>query len=147
MQETLKLTGKLTIVMFDEYGVVKETHVFPNLVVTTGLAHIASRITGTTQSVMSHMEIGTSTSPAASEQEALVNPLAGGRQPLDSFLESGPSVTAVATFGPGQGTGAVTEAGIFNASSAGVMLCRSVFLAVNKSAGDTMSITWTITLS
>ena len=45
------------------------------------------------------------------------------------------------------GTGAVTEAGIFNASSGGTMLCRTVFAVVNKGADDGMSITWQITVS
>jgi hypothetical protein len=55
--------------------------------------------------------------------------------------------TYVASFPAGTGTGAVTEAGIFNASSGGTMLCRTVFSVVNKGADDAMSITWTITVS
>jgi hypothetical protein len=56
-------------------------------------------------------------------------------------------VTYVATFPAGTGTGAVTEAGIFNASSSGTMLCRTVFPVVNKQSGDSMTITWTVTVS
>jgi hypothetical protein len=55
--------------------------------------------------------------------------------------------TYVASFPAGTGTGAVTEAGIFNASSAGTMLCRTVFGVVNKGVDDAMSITWAITVS
>ena len=44
-------------------------------------------------------------------------------------------------------TGAVTEAGIFNAASGGTMLCRTVFSVVNKGADDSLSVTWTITLT
>jgi hypothetical protein len=47
----------------------------------------------------------------------------------------------------GVGTGAISEAGIFNASSGGTMLCRTVFPVVNKQASDTIAITWTITIS
>ncbi len=53
----------------------------------------------------------------------------------------------VATFSAGEGTGAVTEAGIFNASTSGTMLCRTVFSVVNKAAGDTLQVTWTVTFS
>ena len=53
----------------------------------------------------------------------------------------------VSAFEAGDATGAVTEAGIFNAASGGDMLCRTVFSVVNKAADDTMSVTWTITLS
>jgi hypothetical protein len=56
-------------------------------------------------------------------------------------------VTYVASFGAGTGTGAVTEAGILNASSGGTLLCRTEFSVVNKGADDSMSITWTITVS
>ena len=53
----------------------------------------------------------------------------------------------MSAFEAGDATGAVTEAGIFNAASGGDMLCRTVFSVVNKAADDTMSVTWTITLS
>ena len=70
-----------------------------------------------------------------------------GRVALDSTTVSGAVVTYVATFPAGTGTGAVTEAGILNASSAGDLLCRTVFSVVNKGASDSMTITWTVTVS
>ena len=39
------------------------------------------------------------------------------------------------------------EAGIFNAATSGTMLCHVIFPVVNKQADDTMSVTWTITLT
>ena len=45
------------------------------------------------------------------------------------------------------GTGAITEAGILNAASAGTLLCRTVFSVINKGASDSMTVTWTITIS
>ena len=57
------------------------------------------------------------------------------------------TITYVATFGAGDGTGAVTEAGLFNASSGGSLLCRTVFSVVNKSSTDSMTITWVVTIS
>lgn len=148
MQENIKATGKLTIVLRDEHGNIKEEHEHENLVVTTGLGHIASRMVGTAQGVMSHMEVGTSSTSAAAGQTALIGGgLTLGRQAFDSYTASGATVTGVATFAAGEGTGALTEAGMFNASSAGTMLCRTVFAVVNKGASDTMAITWTITIS
>jgi hypothetical protein len=41
--------------------------------------------------------------------------------------------------------GSIKEAGIFNA--AGKMLCRTVFLPVNKEDGDSITITWVITIN
>jgi hypothetical protein len=50
-----------------------------------------------------------------------------------------------ATFPAGTGTGALTEAAILNAASAGTMLNRVVFSVINKGALDSLTITWKIT--
>ena len=100
----------------------------------------------TTQGAMSHMAVGSSTTAAAAGQTDLVSIL-GSREALDSTAVSTNTVTYVSSFEAGDGTGAVTEAGIFNASSGGDMLCRTVFDVVNKQATDSMTITWTITLT
>ena len=73
--------------------------------------------------------------------------LLGSREALDSTTVTANAVAYVASFEAGDATGAVTEAGIFNAASSGTMLCRTKFNVVNKAADDTMTVTWTITLS
>jgi hypothetical protein len=70
----------------------------------------------------------------------------GSREALDSTSASSNTITYVASFEAGDATGAVTEAGLFNASSGGTMLCRTVFSVVNKGAQDILNITWVITL-
>jgi hypothetical protein len=149
INENLKLSGQLNIVLKDKDGNVKDTREVKNLVVNTGLAYIASRMVGTSKSVMSHMALGSGTTAAAAGQTDLVSIL-GSREALDSTTISGTNdekVVYVSSFEAGDATGAVTEAGIFNASTAGDMLCRTVFSVVNKAADDTMTVTWTITLS
>jgi len=148
INENLKLSGQLNIVLKDKAGNVKETREVKNLVVDTGLAFIASRMTGTSKAVMSHMALGSSTTAAAAGQTDLASVL-GSREALDSTTLTGSNkaVAYVSSFEAGDATGAVTEAGIFNASSGGDMLCRTVFSVVNKGADDIMSITWTITLA
>ena len=152
MEETLKATGKLTIVLYDKNGVVKETRECDNLVVTVGKAYVTSRMIGASAAVMEYMEVGTSTTAAAAGQTALVAVVASSRTALTSSAQAtsstaNDSVTYVATFAAGTGTGALTEAGIFNASPGGTLLCRTVFSVVNKGASDAMTITWTVTLS
>ncbi len=149
INENLKLSGQLNIVLKDKDGNVKDSREVKNLVVNTGLAYIASRMVGTSKSVMSHMALGSGTTAAAAGQTDLVSIL-GSREVLDSTTISGTNdekVVYVSSFEAGDATGAVTEAGIFNASTAGDMLCRTVFSVVNKAADDTMTVTWTITLS
>ena len=149
INENLKLSGQLNIVLKDKAGNIKENIDTKNLVVNTGLAYIVSRMVGTTKTVMTHMAVGSGTTAAAATQRDLVT-LLGSREALDSTTISGTNdekVVFVSSFEAGDGTGAVTEAGLFNAATGGDMLCRTVFSVVNKAADDTMAITWTITLS
>jgi len=126
-------------------GKVKEEHDFRNLVVTVGKNFVASRMVGATANVMSHMAVGAGTTPAAPGDTTLGSEL--GRVALATSTATTNVVSYTATFPAGTGTGAVTEAGIFNASSAGTMLCRTVFSVVNKGVDDALSVTWTITIS
>lgn len=138
--ENLVMTGRLAIAVNGE--VVKEV---PNLVVTTGKEYVASRMKDATKTAMSHMAVGSgSTSPAAGDT-TLGTEL--DRQALASTTVSSNEITYVATFGAGDGTGAISEAGLFNAASAGDMLCRTTFGVVNKGASDSMTITWVVTVS
>lgn len=149
INENLKLSGELSIVLKDKDGNVKDTREVKNLVVNTGLAFIINRMTGTDKAVMSHMALGAGTTAAAAGQTDLVSML-GSREAIDSTTILGTNnekVRYVCNFEAGDGTGAVTESAIFNAGSGGDMLCRTVFDVVNKAADDTMAITWTITLS
>lgn len=145
--EDLKVTGALSIVVTDADGNVKDERQLKNLVVNTGLNYIVSRMKDATATAMSHMELGTGTVAAAAADTALGAAIAASRTALTSTTVSSNTVTYVASFAAGTGTGAVTEAGIFNAASAGTMLCRTVFPVVNKQAGDSMTVTWTVTVS
>jgi len=140
LNDSLKMTGHLAIAINNE--VVQEV---PNLVVTAGKGYVASRMKDTSLGAMSHMAIGTNSTAAAANNTAL-----GGevdRNSLTSTAVSGATVTYVATFGAGEGTGAITEAALLNASSGGTMLCRTVFAVVNKGSQDSMTITWSVTVS
>jgi hypothetical protein len=144
-QENLKASGSLRVVVTGSDGKVKAEHDFKNLVVTVGKNFVASRMVGTASTVMSHMAIGSGTTAAAVGDTALQSQL--GRVALTSGTATGAVATYTATFPAGTGTGAVTEAGIFNDPTAGTMLCRTVFSVVNKGADDAMSVTWTVTIS
>jgi hypothetical protein len=145
IKDKLKLSGNVKIELIDQKGHIKETREIKNLVVSTGLTFICSRMADTSSNVMSHMALGSGTTPAAANQTDLVSIL-GSREALDSTSASSNTITYVASFEAGDSTGAVTEAGLFNASSGGTMLCRTVFSVVNKGAQDILNITWVITL-
>jgi len=149
LNEKLTVTGQVCIQIFDAQGNLKDTRDIKNLVVTTGKTFIASSMLKTTNSpaAMTHMGLGTGTTAAAAGDTALQAAIAGSRVTFSSATSSSNVVTYVASFPAGTGTGAVTEAGIFNDPTAGTMLCRTVFSVVNKGANDAMSITWQITVS
>ena len=145
--EKVSATGVVQVLVTAPDGTVKHEQTIPNLVVDTGLAYIASRMKDTTATAMSHMAVGEGTTAAGASQTALVTESA--RVSLSSTTVTDNAVAYVASFPAGTPASltALTEAGIFNASSGGTMLCRTVFAAVNKDTGDTMSITWTVTIS
>ena len=147
INEMLKATGHLKIERTNAAGQLVELIEVPNLVVAVGKTFIASRMVGTSATVMSHMAIGSDQTAAASGNTTLGTEL--GRVALTSSTASSNSVTYVATFPAGTGTGDVKEAGIFNASGAGAgtMLCRTTFPIVTKQSGDSIAITWVVTVN
>lgn len=148
MEEKLGLSGQVTLVLLGSDGKEKDRREIKNLIVGAGLGHIASRLTGTAQAVMSHMAIGSGSTAATAANTTLGSEL--GRVALASTTLSGTysqNLVYTATFGAGTGTGSITEAGIFNAASSGTMLCRTTFALITKGAGDTLQVTWTVNLT
>jgi len=148
--DAIKMTGNLKLVLTDEHGNVKQEEEVENLVVTVGKNFIASSMAKTTTNspaAMTHMEVGTGTTAAAVGDTTLQTAVASSRVTLTSTTVTTNSVAYVASFPAGTGTGALTEAGIFNASSSGTLLCRTVFSVINKGAADTLGITWTVTVN
>jgi len=153
LKENLGVIGELTIQVFDENGNLKSATKVPNLVVTDGKNYIASRMAGASVTTMGYMAIGTGTATPLAGNVNLGTEASSGRQSM-TFTASTNTVTGTATFAATQGTGNITEAGIFNygtysaSPSAGqYMLCRTTFPAVNKAAGDSIAITWVVTVS
>jgi hypothetical protein len=140
--------GMVQITKTNEFGEITQQFEVPNLVVTAGKIYIAGKMIATDSNVpiaMSHMGIGTGTASPVAEDTGLGTQT--GRVLLSGSLQDNNSITYTATFPAGTGTGAITEAGIFNAGTGGTMLCRTVFPVVTKQAGDTIAVTWKVTVS
>ena len=155
IKELVKATGKLNIEIKGPDGRVKESIYIPNLVVTAGKNFIANRmkdtVSGFTQKAqMSHMAVGISNTAPNIADTTLADELNRVALTTAGGSVSGAVVTYAATFSPGPSSaGAIVEAGIFNddGTPGGDMLCRTTFAVVNKGVDDTMSITWTVTIS
>ncbi len=145
INEKINATGELKIVLRDKDGNVKMEKTEKNLVVTSGKTFIASRMVGTGSAIMSHMAVGTSTTAPVAGQTSLVSEIA--RVAIVSGTSAANVVTYSAVYAAGVGTGAITEAGILNAGTAGTMLSRTVFSVVNKEVDDSLTINWQITIN
>lgn len=130
------------IELFGPDGALKQEITLHNAVTTSGKNGAADQIlAGPTLGKPTHMALGTGT-PGANALGAELD-----RNALLTKTRSGAVVTMTCSWGPGDGTGALVEAGIFDASSSGNMWCSATFPIVNKGAGDTISLSWTLTFA
>jgi len=142
INDQISLKGALTITKNGE--VIRE---IDNLVVTAGKELLASRLAGNSGSVISYMAVGTGTTAAAVGNTTLATEVDRNALSVSGGTASGAAVTYSTTWLAGDATGALTEAGLFTASSGGTMLARTVFAAVNKGSDDLVTISWTVTVS
>ncbi|MNV70316.1 hypothetical protein D3C71_1632740 [compost metagenome] len=120
-----------------------DRYLIKNIFTDAGLAYLAARAAGDAVDVISHMALGTGTVPAAGSDQELGAEVAGSRVAV-TVSGVGPQRLYSATFGEGVGSGAVTEAGLFNAATGGVLTNRSVFGVKNKEPEDIFTINWTL---
>ena len=144
LNEKLNIKGDVVLVLTDENGNLKQRQEIKNLVVTAGLNYISTKMVSTTPTV-SHMAVGTGTAAPAATDTALGFEI--DRNTFTSESSSNGVCTFNAQWAAGDGTGAISEAGIFAGSQGGAMLCRTKFDTVNKAAGDSLAITWVVTIS
>lgn len=143
----VKVKGALILTLKKEDGAV-EVRRKDNIIVSTGFDAVCDSL-GNAEArpaVFGYIALGTGTTTPVNSQTALVAELA--RQAATYAHAAGTQVmTFSSTFDPGVATGAITEAGVFNASSAGIMLDRVTFSVINKGANDTLTAQFQFTLS
>ena len=154
----LKISGKVDVSLRHADGTIEERHL-DNLIVDSGLEGVASRIAPHDGSInpsspYNYIALGTSGSGVSGDQTSLVSELpfsatyARQQDTLASFVSSGPKQLILSvTYGPAEATGTISESGVFNAATGGDMMARQAFSTINKGEGDSLTITWTITLS
>lgn len=141
--ENPKLVHNVFIDLVGPDGELKQREELHNLIPTVGKEAIAKLLKeGTTRP--SYMAIGTGNTAAAAGDTKLQTELS--RKAASETGAAAKVFTIKAEWAAGEGTGAITEAGILSASSEGTLFARAVFSVVNKGAEDTLTITWTITV-
>ncbi len=146
LRDMTGIKGSFEAVLIKKDGTV-ETHRKDNIILNGGFDYICAAIAGTERpDSMAYTAVGTGTTAAAATQTGLVTEVL--RKSASYAHTAGTKVfTLTTTFAAGEATGAITEAGICNASSKGTFLDRVNFDVINKAADDTMVTTFQFTLS
>jgi hypothetical protein len=141
--EGLYFDVNMYLVLKDETGKIKDERFVHNTVTTAGRNGVADQILAAPTLVkMGWMAIGTGTPSGTALGSEL------DRNAFTSKTRLSNVVTVVGDWAAGDGTGAITEAGTFDQSSLGGNMWMSAsFSVINKAAADTLSITWTLTIS
>lgn len=146
-EDRFKMHGAMTAILFKADGTVETTHK-DNIIVDAGFDFICDCIgkSASRPAVAGYIALGTGTTAAAAAQTALVTETLR-KAATYAHTAGTKTFTMTVTFNAGEATAAITEAGVFNAVSAGTMLDRVVFPVVNKGSDDTLQVIFTFTLS
>jgi hypothetical protein len=140
-KKQVQLKDNVRIVLRGPDGRIKHESVH-NTVTTAGKNGAADQVLASpTLNKPTHMAIGTGTPSATALGVEL------DRNALTSKTRSTNVVTMVGDWAAGDGTGAITEAGVFDAATTGNMWVSASFSVINKGAGDTLQVTWTLTFN
>lgn len=145
--EIIKVTGELRLTAYRD-GKVLFDRFLKNTITTVGKAHIADQMSDQGDTVMSHLAVGTGTGGGASSTTLQTELY---RKVLASITQGSAGnankVTYSVTINAGEGTGALTEYGIFNDATAGTILAYREDSVYNKLSTDSLVVNWTITYS
>lgn len=142
--DSLTVKGRIELELFDESGHIKDRREFDNIITTAGRNMIADRLLAApTLGVPTHMGVGTSGTAAAVGDTTITGET---RVALTSKTRSTNVVTFVGDWAAGQATATLQEAGLWDASTGGILLGRVTFTSIAKGANDTLKVTWTWTI-
>lgn len=151
--EQILFKGKITRQMRDEINQLLQ-FLSPNTIVSAGKAGLASRISGSgAEPAFAYIAVGTSnTSVTAGDTTLGAETVGSGlSRVLATLSRVTTSVTndtaRLSTTFTVSGSVTLQEVGVFNASSAGTMLCRTVFAALGVVSGDSLTINYDIQAS
>lgn len=156
-EEQVGVRGFIKIDHFDKKGVLIESVETPNVVTNVGFTEVAglfcSDVAGS-YTAFDYIGVGTGTTPqtytdttleAEITDSGLARAAATGTLTTESGIANN-TAQFVHQFSVTD-TQAVTESGVFNAGAAGTLLCHQTFSAINVADGDTLQITWKVTVS
>lgn len=149
LTERFGMKGVMTAELFGPSGELKQQESVENTVTTLAHDMMADQLDDSPTIVLpGWMEVGTGTGQDAADS-VLAAYISGSRTAITSSTATAEDVVMVCTFGAGVGTGAITEAGVFNVVTQNTtdLLLVASFAEINKGADDSLIITWTLTFA
>jgi len=151
MESKLGFKGKIHATLYDENGNIKNDQFIPNTATVWMDEYVAYYLTNGSASKIGFMAIGSGIGQTAASSGLAhgldINALSGTTVPIQGTAGDDNDVIFSGYWAAGDGTGSITEAGLFRANSftAGSMMLYSDALSVQKGASDTFKIDWTLT--
>lgn len=146
LMELLKIKGSVVADLFGPDGKLKKRFSNHNLIVTAGKNFLATWLAASSQSTkfMTHIAMGSGNGAPAVGDTALGVQLA---RVAGTITASTNVYQNIGFFDVGVGTGTAAEVGLFSQSVGGTMFSRALIGPFTKGATDTLTITWTLTIS
>ena len=140
--------GTYHVVLYGDDGKVKEERKGENVVTTVGKEFLASFLRSAALAAATftckYIAVGTDSTAEAIGNTALGGELA--RQTGTVSYTSGGIMNVVATLAAGVGTGAIVEYGLLSTATAGTLFSRDTESVINKAAGDTLVVSYQLTI-
>jgi len=129
-------------------GKVFATRDISNLIMDAGEDEVAKLLCGVEATAFDYIALGTGDTAADDAQTALVAEISsnGGSRAQDASTSVTANVATIEYQFSITDALAIKESGVFNDPSAGDMLCRQTFDVINVGNGDTVTVTWQITV-
>ena len=149
IQDHMNIRGRIDYVLRDEHGNVKQEGTVHNTITVLHDCLVADRLCGGTDTLISFAHAGTGTG-GTSANTNLVTPCAGARTAITSLTQGAGGddndAIIVFTFGAGVCTAtSLTEIGLLQTIAGADLQCYDDTILIKKGAGDTLTVTWTIT--
>ena len=141
-KEKFSFKGTPTFTLRDSNGDIINQFTKKNLIVNTGVDWIVARMVGSSTDKMSHIAIGNGNSTPIPSNVTLDSETLRKSVDVLGGTKIASAIKLTVTYSPGQGSGTISEAGVFTANTGGVMISRVVFTPFVKAAADTLEIEW-----
>jgi hypothetical protein len=161
--EGLKMLGHVEIVAKDSSGNIKAYRQTDNIVTNVGKSCVGVRLFGgngsqstgdntacggsTQTAKFSWIGLGTSTQAEAATDTALITPFENRGAATTGLINGTNTYNTIQRTLLANGTGTISESGLFDASSGGHMFARKQFTGIGLNSLDTLTVTWRITYS